>query len=291
MPNLILHAATQSQTEQFMQNPAHAVLLAGPNGIGKASLANHITATLLHLEQEKLATYPHFLRIEPDGASISIERIRELQKFLQLKTIGNQPLRRALIIEHADALTTEAQNAYLKLLEEPPADTLMVLTVNSQRALLPTILSRVQTITVHPPTEAQLQPLMKTSGKDETSLRQAFFLSNGLPGLLTALLNEDEEHPLLTSVATAKEILQKPPFERLSLVEGLSKQKESATAVLDALERIAAAGVDGAALKQDNNRLKQWHVIRRQTVAARRALSRSANTKLTLSNLFLHLPG
>ena len=291
MPELVLHATTQQQVGHFLENPSHAVLLAGPDGIGKASLANHIAATLLQLEHDKLSNYPHFLRLEPDGASISIEKIRELQKFLQLKTIGNQPLRRALIIEHANALTTEAQNAYLKLLEEPPADTLMILTVNSQRALLPTILSRVQTITVHPPTEAQLQSLMQSSGKDETALRQAFFLSNGLPGLLTALLHGDEEHPLLASVSTAKEILQKQPFERLSLVEGLSKQKESASAVLDALERIAAAGVNGAALKQDNSRLKQWHTIRRQTVAARRALSRSANTKLTLSNLFLHLPG
>jgi DNA polymerase-3 subunit delta' len=291
MPNLILHDTTQQQTGQFIQNPAHAVLLAGPDGIGKGSLASHITATLLQIEAEKLPTYPHFLRLEPEGTSISIEKIRELQKFLQLKTIGTRPLRRAIIIEHANALTTEAQNAYLKLLEEPPADTLMVLTVSSQRALLPTILSRVQTITVHPPTEPQLQPLMQASGKSETTLRQAFFLSNGLPGLLTALLAGDEEHPLLASVATAKEILQKPPFERLSLVESLSKQKESAGAVLDALERIAAAGVDGAAVKDDNARLKQWHTIRRQTAAARRALNRSANTKLTLSNLFLHLPG
>lgn len=291
MPNLILHDTTQQQMGQFMQNPAHAVLLAGPDGIGKGSIASHITAALLQIEPEKLSTYPHFLKLEPEGSSISIEKIRELQKFLQLKTIGTQPLRRAIIIEHANALTTEAQNAYLKLLEEPPADTLMVLTVSSQRALLPTILSRVQTITVHPPTEVQLQPLLQASGKDETTLRQAFFLSSGLPGLLTALLHGDEEHPLLASVATAKEILQKPPFERLSLVEGLSKQKESAGAVLDALERIAAAGVDGAAVKEDNARLKQWHAIRRQTAAARRALGRSANTKLTLSNLFLHLPG
>ena len=292
MPNsLILHDTTRQQAEQFMQNPAHAVLLAGPDGIGKASLATQLTASLLGIEAVKLATYPHFLRVEPDGASISIEKTRDLQKFLQLKTIGSRPLRRALIVEHANALTTEAQNAYLKLLEEPPADTVMVLTVSSQRALLPTILSRVQTITVHPPTEAQLRPLMQASGKDETVLRQAFFLSNGLPGLLTALLNGDEEHPLLASVVTAKEILQKPPFERLGLVEGLSKQKEGATAVLDALERIAAAGVDGAAVKSDNARLKQWHAIRRQTASARRALSRSANTKLTLSNLFLHLPG
>jgi DNA polymerase-3 subunit delta' len=288
---LILHETTRSQIEQFILHPAHAVLIAGPDGIGKASLADYIAVRLLKLDAEKLASYPHFLRLTPEGTSISIEKIRELQKFLQLKTIGTEPLRRALIIEHAGTLTTEAQNAYLKLLEEPPADTFMVITVSSLRALLPTILSRVQTITVHTPTEAQLQPMLAVSGKDETTLRQAYFLSGGLPGLLSALISGDETHPLLASVTTAKELLQKPLFERLSLVEGLSKQKESAYAVLEALDRMAQAGLNGAAAKQDAARLKQWHSIRKNTLSARHSLERNGNTKLTLSNLFLHLPG
>jgi DNA polymerase-3 subunit delta' len=287
--DLVLHETTRKQVAQFVQNPAHAVLIAGPDGIGKASLAEHIARKLLNIDG--LANYPHFMRIIPDGTSISIEKIRELQKFLQLKTIGSEPLRRAIIVEHAGALTTEAQNAYLKFLEEPPADTLMLLTVSSPRALLPTILSRVQTITMHAPTAEQLQPMLRASGKDETILRQAYFLSGGLPGLLSALISGDEAHPLLASVATAKELLQKQPFERLGLVEGLSKQKESALAVLEALDRMAQAGLNGAAGKQDTARLKQWHTIRKKTLEARQSLERSANTKLTLSNLFLQLPG
>ncbi|HSW98678.1 MAG TPA: hypothetical protein VLF71_02465 [Candidatus Saccharimonadales bacterium] len=292
MPELILHPTTDAQTSQFMANPAHAVLITGPDGIGKAALAGHMVAALLGIPD--LASYPHFLRLTPDGTSISIDKIRELQKFLQLKTAGARPLRRAVIIEHASALTTEAQNAYLKLLEEPPADTLMVLTASSPRALLPTILSRLQTITVHAPSAAQLQPLLQASGKDETTLRQAYFLSGGLPGLLTALISnsaDGEAHPLLGAVTTAKELLQKAPFERLAYVEALSKQKESALAVLEALDRMAQASLGASAAKQDAARLKQWHTIRKNTLQARQSLEKSANTKLTLSNLFLHLPG
>jgi DNA polymerase-3 subunit delta' len=286
---LILHETTGEQVRHFIASPSQAVLLTGANGIGKGSLATHIVATLL--KQPSPDTYPHFMRITPEGSSISIEKIRELQKFLQLKTAGSEPLRRALVIEHAEALTTEAQNAYLKLLEEPPADTLMVLTAGSPRSLLPTIMSRLQIITVHAPTAAQLQPLLQASGKDETTLRQAYFLSAGLPGLLSALITGDETHPLLSAVGTAKDLLQKPPFERLSLVEPLSKQKDDALAVLDALDRMAQASLQGAAAKKDVQRLKQWHTIRHATHDARTALQRSGNTKLTLSNLFLHLPG
>ncbi|HSX31943.1 MAG TPA: AAA family ATPase [Candidatus Saccharimonadales bacterium] len=289
MDNLVLHDATKTQVSQFLASPSHAVLLAGPDGIGKTALGEAIMAQLLQTELAKLANHPYISRLVPNGKSISIESIRDVQRFLQLKTAGSNTYRRAVLIEHADALTTEAQNAYLKLLEEPPADTIMILTVSSPRALLPTIRSRLQTITVHKPNETQLQTLLNTHSGDETTKRQAYFLSGGLPGLLSALLSGDQEHPLLTSVATAKDILQKQPFERLSMADVLSKQKETAYGVLEALERIAVSGLSGAAAKQDAARIKQWHTIRKHTAAAREALEKSASTKLTLTNLFLHI--
>lgn len=289
MPNLVLHAATHAQLNQFQASPSHALLLVGPDGIGKAAVAEMLTTALLAIEHDKLINYPHFLRLQPDGDSISIEAIRQLQKFLQLKTAGSNPLRRAIIIEHAQGLTTEAQNAYLKLLEEPPADTIMILTADSPRALLPTILSRLQVINILTPGEEQLQELLQASNKDETTLRQAYFLSGGLPGLLTALITGDEAHPMVTAVAAAKDILQKTPFERLAMVDALSKQKEQAKAVLQALERIAQAGLAQATTKQDSKRIAQWHRIRKEVLKASDAFSHAANAKLSLSNLFLHL--
>jgi DNA polymerase III subunit delta' len=289
MDDLVLHDSTMLQLQNFMSKPAHAVLLAGADGIGKTAIAEALVCALLDIEKQKLPAYPHYLKIELTGTSISIDAIRELARFLQLKTIGTQPLRRVVLIEHAQGMTTEAQNAYLKLLEEPPADTLMILTADSPRALLPTILSRVQTITIHPPTEPQLQALLRSSDKDAATLKQAYFLSGGLPGLLCALISDDKTHPLLTSVSTAKEILQKPLFERLAMVDALSKQKDDAKLIVEALERIAEAMVEQGAIKQEPARIKQWHRIRKAAIEASEALDQSANAKLTLSNLFLHL--
>lgn len=287
--DLILHESTREQVKAFIANPVHAVLLAGPDGIGKTALAEAIISELLQLESGRLANHPHYSPVVPVNGTISIEAIRGLQKFLQLKTIGERPLRRAVLIEHAQGLTVEAQNAYLKLLEEPPADTLMVLTVDSPRALLPTITSRVQTITLHTPTQEQLQPLLSASNKDDAMLRQAYFLSGGLPGLLVALISGDEAHPLLHSVSEAKALLQKTPFERLAAVDALSKQKDVARLVVDALQRIAETMIVQAATKQETLRLKQWHTIRKHALTTSEALDKSVNPKLALSNLFLHL--
>ena len=286
---LILHTTTEVQIRQFIASPTHAVLITGPDGVGKTAIGEAIICALLHADQQKLAAHPHIARLTPEGKTISIESIRGLQRFLQLKTIGTNPYRRAVLIEHAGALTTEAQNAFLKLLEEPPADTLLVLTASSPRVLLPTIRSRLQSITAHPPTEVQLQQLLQSFGKDDTTTKQAYFLSGGLPGLLCALLSGDEQHPMLASVASAKEILQKTLYERLCMLDGLSKQKETAAGVLEALERIASTGLRGATAKQDSTRIRQWHGVRKATLEARRAIDSNVNAKLVLSNLFLHI--
>src|SRR6476661_301276 len=153
MINLVMHPSTQTQLEHFIARPAHAVLLTGPAGIGKTALAEAMAAEILG---RSLESYPYYQMVRPDGLSISIEAVRQLQKFLMLKTTGQQPIRRIVVVEHAHTMTTEAQNAFLKLLEEPPADTLLILTANSARSLMPTILSRAQQISINAPAESQL---------------------------------------------------------------------------------------------------------------------------------------
>lgn len=78
--------------------------------------------------------------------SIGIEDIKELQKTLYLKPIKS--INKACIIRDAHYLTTEAQNSMLKILEEPPAHTVILLTVDNKGSLLPTLLSRCQIIEI-----------------------------------------------------------------------------------------------------------------------------------------------
>jgi DNA polymerase III subunit delta' len=287
--NLVLHPHTKEQVAQFIGRPGQALLLIGSNGVGKRCLAEVIATAVLQLESGKLAQHPYYTALESEKNSISIDAIRQLQHFLQLKTLGSQPLRRAVIVEHAETLTTEAQNAYLKLLEEPPADTLMILTADNPRALLPTILSRVQAITVYAPGEEVIKAHFAANSQDGAAVNQAYFLSGGLPGLMHALLAGDQTHPLLAGVAQAKEILQKQTFERLAMVESLSKQKDAAKYVIEALQHIAQTGLDQSAKRGDPEKLHQWHRILKVASRAGDALGQNANTKLVLSDLMLHI--
>jgi DNA polymerase III delta prime subunit len=76
--------------------------------------------------------------------SIGIEEVKNMQKKISFKPIKSPS--KAVIIEDAHLLTPEAQNALLKVLEEPPANTILILGSDSKEALLPTILSRCQII-------------------------------------------------------------------------------------------------------------------------------------------------
>lgn len=77
---------------------------------------------------------------ESKKSSIGIAEIRAMQKTVFL--MPSQGKKKAVIINHADTLTVEAQNALLKLLEEPPEHTIIVLTAKDKEALLPTTRSR-----------------------------------------------------------------------------------------------------------------------------------------------------
>jgi DNA polymerase III delta prime subunit len=95
--------------------------------------------------------------------SIGIETIKQMQKKLFLKPVKSE--QKIVILEEAHLLTTEAQNALLKVLEEPPDHTIILLSADSREMLLPTILSRCQIITLQ-------QEKTKLTKRDETSLNE-----------------------------------------------------------------------------------------------------------------------
>jgi DNA polymerase-3 subunit delta' len=90
------------------------------------------------------ANNPDWLEIKPDK-TIGIDQIRQVKNFLGKKSWHSQNTK-TVIIYNGEAMTPPAQNAFLKTLEEPPPNSQIVITSTSKNALLPTIISRCQTI-------------------------------------------------------------------------------------------------------------------------------------------------
>lgn len=288
--SLVLHPKTQEQINRFVARPSHAVLITGATGSGKSALARLLGSNLMGITPEQASSHPYVQVIEPDDkGTLSIEAVRLLHKFLRLKTPGQTGIRRVCIIEQAATLTTEAQNALLKILEEPPADTLLILTAANSMDVLPTIRSRTAELRVYRPKPSELADFFAQSQNLSTEqIQHAYHLSGGLPGLMHALLH-DEKHPLKASIVQAKTLLQQTSFERLAAVDTLSKDKTAAGKTVEAFGRLSAAGLHLAAQKNDTANIERWHRIRSQTLYAAEALNKNANAKLVLTNFMLRI--
>ena len=148
---------------------AHAFLLTGYLGIGKADLALKLATTFLsentNLNNKK--GIPDCQIINPDEGKqiISIDQIRALKSFLLLTSLKGKG--KVGIINPADAMNRAAANSLLKILEEPPKDTLIILVSESINNLPRTIISRVQVIAVKTPSKETTLSWLKTMNNKE----------------------------------------------------------------------------------------------------------------------------
>ena len=137
-------------------NVSHAYIFEGPDGVGKRDTALKFASMLMCSEEQfpcgvckscqlyKEASNPDFQEINKKDKSISVEEIRNILKGLVIRPLYSQY--KVIVINDADAMTIQAQNALLKSLEEPPPYVVFILTVQSSAAVAQTIRSRCQRI-------------------------------------------------------------------------------------------------------------------------------------------------
>lgn len=282
MNQLVLHSQTNKQIRQLLLNPPHAIMLTGNEGSGKRFTAVTIAAEILGAPPH---THPYFIFIEPAGNSFTIDQIRELQKAMKLKTTGKNEIRRLALLQDIHLMTVEAQNALLKLLEEPPEDTVLILTARSNRSLKPTIYSRVQVIHIKNVSKEQLMQAQPTRSINE--IEKLYALSGGNVGLFMALIENTVEHPLVRSIETAKSLLSSSTFERLARVEELSKDKDELKSLLGAMKRITIAALRSSASKNDSKGILRWSSLLDRVNNCEEMLISSVNPKLLLTELFM----
>lgn len=289
MTEPLIHEATKKLINNYLVDPGHPLLLVGPDGIGKSFFAAWIISSISKRNVNDLTVYPDVLLISPIDNVISIEQIRDIREFIKLKMLGDKPIRRYIVIEHANKMARGAQNALLKLLEEPPHDTLIILTAMNRRSLLETIVSRCHLINISMPNEDETRRFFSNQNDDEKHFSQMYSLTGGLPGLLKSLIDQSNDHPLTEAVSQAKKLLSSTSFERLTMVDDLSKQKDNLEAVLNVLIRIADTGMQQAAKKNDEKTIVRWLNVLSNSYMIKNALNHNAYTKLALTSLMLDL--
>ncbi len=287
--NLLLHPRTAQQVTNFLSGPVHAVALAGAPGAGKDYLSLYIISQMLGITIERAERSVHVMIIDAE-ADDGIEKVREMRAFLNLKVPGNGNIRRCVLIRNPDKLRLEAQNALLKTLEEPPTDTVLICTISNKQRVIPTVSSRLQWIDVLPISyEIAETELSVFSGPQ---LKRAYYISDGNVGLMMALLEENDEHPMFKVITQAKSVLQAASYERLISIEIIVKDKhQDIPGLLDALYKLLHAAMT-VAIKQSTKKHSDIIKLNQQIghiIKAQKLLENRAQPKLVLTWLFYSL--
>jgi len=177
-------------------------------------------------------------RPKPDGKSISVHTVRAMIEKMQMSSM--EGAWRVVIIDSVDELTVAAANAMLKLLEEPPAQTLFLLIAHSLANTLPTIRSRARVEKMQPLPTAQLRELFYKFIPDEEASSALLKLANGSFGRIAALKKNggDELYERLLALCTNK---QANASDVMSVAALIAKEPPLHGIVLDAAAHFGLA--------------------------------------------------
>ncbi len=305
----------------------HAYLITGPDQIGKMTLARAFAQALnctaeigqrpcgecRSCQLTQTDKHPDVRIILPEvsdrGAmSIKIEQIRRLQQDLSLSAY--EARYKIAILKRFDTANLNAANAFLKTLEEPPNNVIIVLTATDSDTLLPTINSRCRTISLRPVPADLIEETLMT--RHQVKPDEANLLAHLADGRLGWAVRAHQEPAILhdrrAQLETLHKALDGSLVARFSLAESLARKTDALPPLLRtwlswwrdlalmAYGRKAnelISNVDESEILHDlSDRWPRAEVLASlaQTEAALRHLGQNANARLVLENIFLTYP-
>jgi DNA polymerase III subunit delta' len=300
---------------------AHAYLLEGIRGTGKREIALLFTKTLFcnslidgfkpcevcsNCKRINNGNHPDIHIVEPDGLSIKVDQIRNLQTEFSKK--GVESSKKVYLLVHADKMSISASNSLLKFLEEPSSQTVAFLLTEQPQQILPTILSRCQVLSFQPLAPQAMTKQLIENGVEPGKAPLLAHLTNSLDEALA--LNVDDWFAQAQKVVVKLyEVLKKNQLEAMTTLQGdwflHFKEKEQIHRGLDLLLLIFKDLLyiqldrnEQIVFRQESERLKQFALQtsgRRLTeqmsaiLDAKRKLQANMNPQLMMEQLVLKL--
>ena len=298
---------------------AHAYIFEGPSGCGRRKTALALMQALFCSEAgadacgvcascRKVAAGNHadihIVEPLPDKRDISISQLRDVLRDLTMRPY--EAPRSACIIEPADRMNTNSANSFLKTLEEPPGNAIIILITENADMLLPTIRSRCQLVRFAPLSPEHIALLLELSGMDTGN---AALLAPLADGSMQRALELDKDS-LAPRGEKLVRLLSALSLERVATIfdasEELNGNRDETLKTIDMLLSFSRDLVHLAAgcgdvinttmqpmLERFAARLNMQEVLRLtdDILETRRSVQRNANAKLALDHLFMKIAG
>ncbi len=230
----IINPTSQIKLLAVTKHLPQSLLLTGEPGVGLSTISLYIA--------ELVGVNPVIIlpekdeKIDIEKGIISVDIMRRLYNDTRTKTTGD----RVIIIDYAERMTHQAQNAFLKLLEEPGVGVHFIIVAQSVNKLLPTILSRVEVLDIKNILTRQSEQLLDILNVTDTTKRsQLIFMADGRPAELTRLSQNNEYFDKRsTTVRDARELLRGSIYQKLLIAHKYKDDRANALVLLTDMSNI-----------------------------------------------------
>lgn len=276
MEKPLIHPASDLTLSLMLSDLPQSLLLTGPEGVGLTIIAKYVASTLEALPIIVLPEKDE--KIDLEKGTITVDIIRRL--YDQTRTIETN--KRIIIIDYAERMAIPAQNAFLKLLEEPGEGTHFILATHTPSKLLPTITSRTVSLEIRPLTHSQTESYIDTLAVNDIAKRsQLLYIADGLPAELYRLTHDDMYFAgAVQLVRDARELLQGTTYTKLKIAHVYRDSRENTLKLLITALNILKRSISD---KPQANLIAQIDGI----LLAYRQIKANGNIRLCLARLVL----
>lgn len=231
---LLFHERTQRQVHTLINRLPQSLIIEGASGSGVKTVAEYLAG---ELNAETILIKPKKMKnnqpvVDEQEGSIIIHDIRQLYEQTRGKTIQRQ----VFILDTGErSMTTGAQNAFLKLLEEPRSGVHFIIATHKLDEFLPTVRSRSQILHITPLKSTQIETLLTTRGVTDPAKRARIaFMGRGLPALITRLAEDDAFYDeRVAIVLDAKALIGGSPYDTYPVAHKYRDKRPEALLLLE----------------------------------------------------------
>ncbi len=228
MYNIIGHEALRNSLIKAIESQtlSHAHIFVGEDGIGKSLVAKELSLNILG--KKDMRQYADIMEFRNDKKSIGVNEIRNIIEEVSKKPYEGD--KKVILIYEGDKLTTQAQNAFLKTVEEPPQGVFIIILVESSGSILDTIKSRCQIYKLNRLSDEDMLSFLSTKYPqvDETLKNVIINFSGGIPGRAEKFIKDEKfNHMRDITIKLLIDINQKNLIDIIKYEEQLIKYKDS----------------------------------------------------------------